>query len=100
MRSMGSYADTPAILWALEFHLSVEIHNVKLCQGLDKCLYTDITGLLPDTQYPYIWGSLAIVHNHSLNPDKFHPRELPCIYVSIGCLENVHGGKFLDPATG
>ena len=40
------------------------------------------------------------MHNHSLNPDKFYPRGLPCIYVGTGCLENVHGGKFLDPATG
>jgi hypothetical protein len=93
-------ADTPAVLWATEFLLSVEVHNVKLCKRLGKCAYTDLTGLLPDTQSLYIWGSLAIVHNHSLNPDKFHPRGLPCIYVGTGCLENVHGGKFLDPATG
>jgi hypothetical protein len=101
-RFLGSVpqADTPAVLWAPEFLLSVEVHNVKLCKGLDKCPYTDLTGLLPDTQFLYIWGSLAIVHNHSLNPDKFHPRGLPCIYVGTGCLENVHGGKFLDPATG
>jgi hypothetical protein len=100
MSSMASYADTPAVLWAPEFLLSVEVHNVKLCKGLDKCPYTDLTGLLPDARFLYIWGSLAIVHNHSLNPDKFHPRGLPCIYDGTGFLENVHGGKILDPATG
>jgi hypothetical protein len=55
---------------------------------------------LPDAQFLYICGSLAIVHNHFLNPDILHPRGLPCIYVGTGCLENFHGGKFLDPATG
>jgi hypothetical protein len=41
-----------------------------------------------------------VVHNHAVNPNKFHPRGIPCVYVGTGSLENVHGGKFLDPATG
>jgi hypothetical protein len=42
---------------------------------------------------------LAVVHNHSVNPDKFHPRSLLCIYVGTGYFEKVHGAKFLNPAT-
>jgi len=59
-----------------------------------------LTGLAPDSQFIFIWGCLAIVHNHSVNPDKFYPRGLPCIYLGTGYFEGVHGAKFLNPSTG
>ena len=43
---------------------------------------------------------MAIVHNHTANPDKFYPRDLPCVYLGTGYFECVHGAKFLNPATG
>ncbi len=43
---------------------------------------------------------MAIVHNHSVNPDKFYPCDLPCVYLGTGYFEGVHGAKFLNPATG
>ncbi len=43
---------------------------------------------------------MAIVHNHLVNPDKFYPRGLPCIYLGTGYFEGVHGAKFLNPTTG
>jgi hypothetical protein len=81
MRTMGSYANSPGLLWGQEFLLSVEIHNLKLHRGSDVCPYFDLTGLVPDTQFIFIWGCLAIVHNHFLDPNKFHPPGVPCIYV-------------------
>jgi hypothetical protein len=99
MRTMGSFADTPSLLWGQNFLLSVEVHNIKLHPGADVCPYFDLTGLAPDSQFIYIWGCLAAVHNHSVNPDKFYPRGLPCFYVGTGYFENVHGAKFLNPAT-
>jgi hypothetical protein len=100
MRTTGSFSDTPSVLWGQNYLLSVEIHNIKLHAGAAVCPYFDLTGLAPDTQFIYIWGCLAVVHNHSINPDKFYPRGLPCIYVGTGYFENVHGAKFLNPATG
>jgi len=97
---MGSYANTPSDLWAHNFLLSVEVHNLKLHAGADVCPYFDLTGLAPDSQFIFIWGCLAIVHNHSVNPDKFYPRGLPCIYLGTGYFEGVHGAKFLNPSTG
>jgi hypothetical protein len=99
MRTMSSFADTPSLLWGHYFLLSVEVHNIKLHAGADVCPYFDLTGLVPDSQFIYIWGCLAVVDNHSVNPDNFYPRGLPCIYVGTGYLENVHGAKFLNPAT-
>jgi hypothetical protein len=100
IRTMGSYANTPSDLWAHNFLLSVEVHNLKLHAGADVCPYFDLTGLAPDSQFIFIWGCLAIVHNHSVNPDKFYPRGLPCIYLGTGYFEGVHGAKFLNPSTG
>jgi hypothetical protein len=100
MRTMGSHANSPSVLWPPEFLLSVQLHNLKLHKDHDVCPYFDLTGLQPDTQFIFIWGCLAIVHNHAVNPDKFRSRGLPCIYVGTGYFENVHGGKFLDPVTG
>ncbi len=48
-----------------------------------------MTGLALDSQFIYIWGCLAVVHYHSVNPDKFYSRCLPCIYVGTGYFENV-----------
>ncbi len=50
MRTMGSYANTPSDLWAHNFLLSVEVHNIKLHAGADVCPYFDLTGLAPDSQ--------------------------------------------------
>ena len=100
MRTMGSYSDTPSVLWGHNFLLSVQVHNIKLHVGNDVCPYFDLTGLQPDTQFIYIWGCLAVVHNHTANPDKFYPRGLPCVYLGTGYFECVHGAKFLNPATG
>jgi hypothetical protein len=100
MRTMGSYAVTPSVLWGHNFLLSVEVHNLKLHAGSAVCPYFDLTGLAPDSQFIFIWGCLAVVHNHSDNPDKFYPRGLPCIYLGTGYFEGVHGAKFLNPATG
>ena len=97
MRTTGSYSDTPSVLWGHNYLLSVEVHNLKLHAGADVCPYFDLTGLAPDTQF---WGCLAVVHNHTANPDKFYPRGLPCIYLGTGYFEGVHGAKFLNPATG
>ena len=100
MRTTGSFSETPSVLWGQNYLLSVEVHNLKLHAGAAVCPYFDLTGLAPDTQFIYIWGCLAVVHNHSVNPDKFYPRGLPCIYVGTGYFENVHGAKFLNPTTG
>ena len=43
---------------------------------------------------------MAIVHNHSVNPDKFYPHGLPCIYLGTDYFAGVHGTKFLNPTTG
>jgi hypothetical protein len=100
MRTVGSHSDTPSVLWSPHYLLSVEIHNLKLHAGATVCPYFDLTGLAPDTQFIYIWGCLSIVHNHAVNPDKFCPRGLPCLYIGTGYFNNVHGAKFLNPATG
>ena len=75
---MGSCANTPFNLRGHIFFLSVEDRNRKLHAGADVCPYFDLTGLVPDSQFIFIWGCLAIVHNHSVNPEKFCPRGLPC----------------------
>jgi len=100
MRTVGSYGNTPTVLWAPHFLLSVEVHNLKLHAGALVCPYFDLTGLAPDTQFIFIWGCLAVVHNHAVNPDKFFPRGIPCIYIGTGYFNNVHGAKFLNPANG
>ena len=68
MRTMGSHANSPSVFWAPEFLLSVELHNIKLRKDSEVCPYFDLTGLMPDTQFIFIWGCLAIVHNHAVNP--------------------------------
>ncbi len=100
MLTTGSFSDTPSVLRGQNYLLSVEIHNIKLHAGAAVCPYFDLTCLGPDTQFIYIWGCLAVVHNHSINPDKFYPRYLPCISVGTGYFENVHGAKFFNHATG
>jgi hypothetical protein len=100
MRTTGSFSETPSVLRGQNYLLSVEIHNIKHHAGAVVCPYFDLIGLDPDTQFIYIWGCLFVVHNHSINPGKFYPRCLPCIYVGTGYFENVHGAKFLNPATG
>ena len=100
LRTMASYANTPSVLWGPEFLLSVQLHNLQLHRGSAVSPYFDLTGMNPDTQFIFIWGCFAVVHNHAVNPNKFHPRGLPCVYVGTGSLENVNGAKFLDPSTG
>ena len=100
MRTMGSHSHSPSVLWSSEVLLSVELHNLKLHAGSDVCPYFDLTGLAPDTQFIFIWCCLAIVHNHSVNPDKFYPLGLPCLYLGTGYFQNIHGAKFLNPVTG
>ena len=43
-----------------------------------------------------VWLLFIIIP--SVNPDKFYPRGLPCIYFGTGYFEGVHGAKFLNPA--
>ncbi len=43
---------------------------------------------------------MAVVHHHSVNPDKFYPHGLQCLYISTGYFAGVHGAKFLNPITG
>ncbi len=73
MCTTGSFSETPSILSGQNYLLSVEIHNIKLHAGVAVRPYFDLTGLAPDTQFIYIWGCLAVVHNHSINPGKFYP---------------------------
>ena len=79
MCTTGSFSETPSVLSGQHYLLSVEVHNLKLHAGAAVCPYFDLTGLAPDTQFIYYWGCLAVIHNHSVNPDKFYPRGLPCI---------------------
>ncbi len=57
-------------------------------------------GLATDSQFIFIWGFLVVVHNHSVNPDKFYPSGLQCIYLGTSYFDGVRGAKFLNPSTG
>jgi len=76
MHTMGSHSQYPAVLW-----LSI----VLLSE--------------PDTQFIFIQCCLVIVHNHSVNPDKFYPRNLSCLYLGTGHFKNIHDAKILIPST-
>jgi hypothetical protein len=94
------YANTPSVLWAPQNLLSVDVHNLKTqaacwCCGLSLL---ELDGSGSDTQFIFTWGCLAVVHTHSINPDKFSPRGLPCVYIGTGYFNNFHGAKFLNPA--
>jgi hypothetical protein len=78
MHTVGSYGkNRPNTEGAPQFLLSVEVHNLKLHAGAMVCPYFDLTGLAPDTQLIFIWGCLAVVHNHAVNPDKFFLVDFP-----------------------
>ena len=102
MHTMGSHSQYPAVLWLSEVLLSAELHNLKFNARSDLCPYFDLTGLAPDSQFMVIQCCLAVVHNHSVNPDKFYdfyPRDLSCLYQGTGHFENIHGAKILIPSS-
>jgi hypothetical protein len=100
MSTMASYADTPSNLWGHNFLLLVEVHNLKFHAGADVCSYFDLTGLVPGSHSIFIWGYLALVHNHLVKPDKSYHYGLQCIYLGTDYFKGVHGAKFLNPTTG